>query len=247
MAISGIGDYAGAVFTYFQKAWMNMPIRDFMTPLTNSKYLVKATIPAESGQGVKFRYFPEWNVEATSSSNSAPKEYNENTEPSAGNTLVPVLVEAPLTFFASYTDLGNFAMATDPTDLLAKSKENFRLQLRRWMHQIANQRCVVKLTDGLRADSGATVTAGNIPSAFSTIYAGGLATFGQLVADSVIPLTTSSARLPCCARMAFPRPLAVARVEAAGTCASLTTHSSSSSKRTSISAGHVTHVTSNQA
>jgi len=181
MALTGIDTVNGTIQDFFEKSWMDLPQKTFLTPLANSSLLEKAVIPKGRGQTAKFRRFAHFTVE-TNGTDSSPKTYKENSEPSSPLVLSASEFEVPFTMLADYVEIGNVADSTDPTGLMMKAKEEFALLIRRKIHQMTNDRCVKDITETLSESDTSLVT--TLPDPFPTIYAGSVDDFANLAADS---------------------------------------------------------------
>ncbi len=184
MALLSISDISGTIQKYFEKSWMDMPQEEFKTPLANSDLLEKATIPANSGQYAEFRRFYHMSPE-TNGTDDDPKTYSENAEPSSPIQLSGYVYQVAFEMLAAYTEIGNVAQATDPIDLVRKAKDEFQILIRRVIHRLTNSRCVKAITANVLNTS---LVPSPLPSPFSTIYAGGVNSFGALTANSVFTM-----------------------------------------------------------
>jgi N4-gp56 family major capsid protein len=193
MAFPVLSDITGSVQKYFEDSWMDRPQEDFRTPLANSNLLEKAVIPKNSGQYAEFRKFSHFTPE-TESGNDSPKTYAEssteaNNEPTTGVSLTASIFRVGLEVICHWSQLANLVTDTDPTDLVAKTKDEFFIMVRRILHRLTNDRAVRTVNyNALSSTLGTIMTSAAMPQAFKTIYAGGANSFGDLTEDSVITM-----------------------------------------------------------
>jgi len=185
MAADNTTSLTGCIQVYFEKAWMKLPERSFMTPLANSDLGTPAGIPKNGGQFVEMRKFGKFDVPTVSASDDAPKYYAEGAEPTSGETLSADIINIPLAELADYISMGNLLTATDPVDTMEVAMEKLREMIKRWVHQHVNQSFVNQI-----ADTNSFASGGTLPSAFNTIYCGGKQSFAELKVGDLHRMST---------------------------------------------------------
>jgi N4-gp56 family major capsid protein len=186
----------GTIQKYFEKAWMDQPQEDFRSPLANDKHLDTATIPTNNGQYCEMRKFAHLTPTTQAavlltSGDDSPITYAENSEPASGLTSSTTVIQVPFELIRGYVDLGNVQTATDPIDLMRKFKDEMILYVRRMSHQITNGHFVKGIgISGTAGFMSASIPPAStyLPSGFKCMYAGGLAGFASMTADSVFTM-----------------------------------------------------------
>jgi len=185
MALTTISSLTGTIQKYFEQAWMDLPQTEFRTPLANSTILEKATLPKNSGTYAEFRIFDHFTVPTLTSVDGSggdtPKTYSENAEPSTPLALSASVFQVSFEMLAGYFEIGNIHAATDPVDIVAKTKEEMALFIRRMTHMLTNDRFVRAITANVLNSSQSPTP---LPAPFKTIFANGVGSFGGLQADS---------------------------------------------------------------
>jgi len=171
---------------YWEKEWLNLKENDFLTPLANSDWGIKATIPKQqAGLSAEFSFFNTLNVEATSATDDSPKMYAETAEPSS-DTLTRTTYHVPLMEIARVISLGHLFVASDPANVIEESFRKFKNILKCHVHRVINDAFVTQIADTNSFNpSGAT-----LPPAFKTLYSGfgpdGV--FSDLTGDSLVTM-----------------------------------------------------------
>lgn len=159
----------GAIQRYLRKAFFDLPMEVFRTPLVNSPLGIKANIPKNQGQKVQWRFFEQFTPDGVL--------FAESAEPASSETLTSTTVEAPIQELVRFISLGHLLVDTDLIDILRKSRNLMATVARRDAHILATIRFVQPATISA---FGSTFT--NTP--YKTIFAGRLNQFGDLGSDS---------------------------------------------------------------
>jgi len=190
MATSTLATIAGAIQKYLNKSSMSTKRRDYETPLANERTGVPGIIPKNSGQTIQFRYFKDFTPVTTSATNDAPKIYHPDEEPAAATDHSAVSIVIPLFHIVDYVELSNFAVMTDPSNLLQETDEMLRVLVRRYIHRNVNQALVSPQAEPTGAGApyigtGSNNIRGDLATGFPTIYAGGGEDFSSLDESSL--------------------------------------------------------------
>lgn len=160
----------GAIQKYLiKKLLTDVP---YETPLANSRYAVKATLPKSNGQYVEYRYFDRI---------SKPSYVNEGTDPNSGQVLTSSVIQQPIKEIADYISVSNLEVETDWIDFLDRAYKELRIALLRMMHYITQDRM-------LNAYSETVYGVAFTGSAFPTIYANNRANYVDLDAGDFITM-----------------------------------------------------------
>ncbi len=174
----------GTVQGYFDRAFVEVAEKDFETPLANSDYGVKAKLAPKSGTFVQFRSLGDLPL-AVGTANDSPVLYAEDEEPPSPMVLTDDVFQVSLQELAGYLELRPRLIEQDPVDILSVTKKRLVKWARRMIHTVVNDRFVVPLGVAVTNLSNTYVAA---PKPLRTIYAGGVAGFTALRADSYITL-----------------------------------------------------------
>jgi len=174
----------GTVQGYFDRAFVEVAEKDFETPLANSEFGVKAKLAPKSGTFVQFRCFGDLPL-AVGTASDSPKLYSEDEEPSGAMVLTDDVFQVSLQEIAGYLELRPRLIEQDPVDILSFTKKRLVKWARRMIHVVVNDRFVVPLGVAVTNLASTYVQA---PKPLRTIYAGGVAGFTGMRADSFITL-----------------------------------------------------------
>ncbi len=174
----------GTVQGYFDRAFVEVAEKDYETPLANSDYGIKAKLAPQSGTFVQFRSLGDLPL-GTNADNDSPKLYAEDEEPANPMVLTDDVFQVSLQELAGYLEMRPRLIQQDPVDILATTKRRLVKWARRMIHTVVNDRFVVPLGVAVTNLSNTYVKA---PLPLRTIYAGGVAGFAGLQADSFLTL-----------------------------------------------------------
>ena len=172
----------GTVQGFFDRAFVEVAEKEFETPLANSKYGVKAKLAPKSGTFVQFRSLGDLPL-SVGTTNDSPVLYAEDQEPANPMVLSDEVFQVSLQELAGFLELRPRLIEQDPIDILTVTKQRLIKWARRMIHIVVNDRFVVPLGVAVTNLSNTYVQA---PLPLRTIYAGGVAGFAGLRADSYI-------------------------------------------------------------
>lgn len=165
----GTTDTAGSINDYVVSKWMQLPKREFETPLTNSVLGATATIPNNQATSIVFRKFKEIAVAAL---------VDQKTE-SAAEVIKSSIIEVPLKEFERSVSLGRLLRQTDPVNYVKEAMDALMRSFRRGIHQEVQNALINGISDtGLFEGSGNFTVAG-----LKAIFAGEKVSFADLQQD----------------------------------------------------------------
>ncbi len=204
----------GTVQGYFDRAFVEVAEKDYETPLANSDYGVKAKLAPNTGTFVQFRCFGDLPL-STNADNDSPKLYAEDEEPANPMILTDDVFQVSLQDLVGYLAMRPRLLQQDPVDILAMTKTRLVKWARRMIHTVVNDRFVVPLGVAVTNLSNTYVKA---PRPLRTIFAGGVAGFAGLRADSflALPDIVRAASLLCNANVPLIGDRAVCVIDSPG-------------------------------
>lgn len=168
MAASNITTSAGltgVIQTYLVKAFMDLQMEVFRTPLVNSEMAIQGNIPNHSGQEVEFRKFDHFTPDGAL--------FGETAEPGSSELLKSTTIQAPIEELVRKISLGHLLRSTDLIDITEKAVELLRVAVKRDAH----------ILNTIRFVNDATITNFGLSrshTAFKTIFAGGADSFSDI-------------------------------------------------------------------
>ncbi len=174
----------GTVQGYFDRAFTEIADTEYETPLANSEMGVKAKLAPKNGTFVQFRVLGELPLSVMTTSDS-PQMYNDDEEPASAMVFQDDAFQVSLQELAGFLELRPRLIEQDPADMLPLTKKRLVTWARRMIHTVVNDRMVVPCGLAMTNLSNTYVKA---PAPFRTIYAGGVAGFSALKADSFLTL-----------------------------------------------------------
>lgn len=177
--------FKGTIQGYLERSFQEMGEKEFKTPLAQSELGEKATLKENAGTFAQFRKWGDLPLDLATSGSESPNFYTESQEPSAPMTLSDEIFQVSVKELSGYISLRPKLLAQDPVDVLKKCKEKFAVWVRRMTHMVVNDRFVRPIDAAVTNLDSQYIAA---PKPFRTIYAGGVAAFNALVADSFVSM-----------------------------------------------------------
>lgn len=171
--ISTTTGLTGVVQNYFKRAWMDLPMEEFRSPLVNSPLAEPATIPNNAGQEAEFRKFDHFTPDGTL--------HGETSEPT-GETLSSETTQAPIEEISNSISLGHLLTKTDAINITQKAITLMRDFVPRNAHIAVTDRFV---NTSVISNFGLSRT----NTAFTTTFAGGANSFADVVAGSTVRMS----------------------------------------------------------
>ena len=161
--------HEGVIQRYLRKAFMDLQMEVFRSPLVNSPLAIQGSIPRNMGQSVQFRFYEHFTPDGVL--------FSEGSEPAASEVLQATTREAPIEELSRYVSLGNLLVDTDLINIVSKARDLLRDVAKRDAHVLAT----IRMVQGAAISAFGT-TFNNIP--FKTTFAGQVDQFGDLVETS---------------------------------------------------------------
>ncbi len=153
----GTTNTAGSINDYVVSRWMNLPKRDFETPLTNSVLGATATIPNNQATSIVFRKFEDIAVATL---------VDQKTE-SAAELIKSAIIEVPLKEFERSVSLGQLLRQTDPVNYVKEAMDALMRSFRRGIHQEVQNALVIGIADTTLFEASGNFTVQPLKSIFA--------------------------------------------------------------------------------
>lgn len=174
----------GTIQGYFDRAFTEVAQKDYETPLANSDFGYRAKLAKNAGTFAQFRVLGELPL-ATQANNDSPKLYAADQEPDAAMAFADEVFQVSVQDLVGYLALRPRLIEQDPIVNLELTKKKLIRWARRMIHTVVNDRFVVPLGVAVTNLANTYVAA---PKPLRTLYAGGVAGFAGLKADSFLTL-----------------------------------------------------------